>query len=351
MISRICLTKGICHILVTLSFLMCSSFVMAENKSSSVGEVFKEIPTLHCLGVRWKIMGDQNKNAVIKVHYRKGKEKWLEAMPLFRTMPSPHGSNRSKLHTVPGGWMFAGSIFNLTPDTEYEVKLNLEDPDGGKAEKTMKMKTWTEPLEPKGMKKIYVVPGAGGGEGTKGAPFLGIVAAMASAKPGTLLILKAGKYSAFGSRASGQEGKPIIIRGSAKGETIIDGGGKSCVDIYNKKHIWFESLDFRNAKYGINGNLASNIIIRRCTFRKVVCGFNSEKGGYNRSRRHFIVDNEYTGSTKWPRSKGIEAICFVQATGGGHVIAYNRIQNAGDGVHGKFYQKTEGWNIFLLKLI
>ena len=33
------------------------------------------------------------------------------------------------------GWLFAGSIFFLQPDTAYELKLNLVDPDGGSAER------------------------------------------------------------------------------------------------------------------------------------------------------------------------------------------------------------------------
>jgi hypothetical protein len=50
----------------------------AENASSPLSEVFKELPTPHCLGVRWKIKGDANKNALIEVQYRKHGPSFLE---------------------------------------------------------------------------------------------------------------------------------------------------------------------------------------------------------------------------------------------------------------------------------
>ena len=124
-----------------------------ENDSKSGGEVFEELPTLHCLGVRWAILGDQNKNAVVKVSYKEIKSTtWLEGFPLMRTLPNPHTENQSSIHTVKDGWMFAGSIVGLIPNTEYDVKLNLVDPDGGNIVKQIKMKTWTEPIAPKDLK-------------------------------------------------------------------------------------------------------------------------------------------------------------------------------------------------------
>ncbi len=60
----------------------------------------------------------------------------------------------------------------------------------GKAEETLKMTTYTEPVEPKGMTEKYVVPGNGGGKGTKSDPFKGLDAAVAAAQPGTLFLLR-----------------------------------------------------------------------------------------------------------------------------------------------------------------
>lgn len=323
-----------------LAVLSVAAVARAEDTSAPIDEPFAEHPTLHCLGTRWKIRGDANQNAEIAVSYRKaGDADWKQGYPLFRTKPNPHPENKSAVHTVQGGWMFAGSVFGLTPDTEYEVKLNLKDPDGGEAEKILKMKTWKEPEEPKGMTVLHVQPGEGGGTGTEADPFKGSAAALAAAKPGTLFLFHKGTYQPFGVGVNGEEGKPIIFRGAGDGEAIIDGGGDfdgkgQLVGAKDRKHLWFEDLTLQGAHYAINANGSSNFVIRRCKFRKAGKGFNCQNGGYNQSVRHFIVDNDIIGPTTWPRTKGIESYCFTYMSGGGHVVAYNRMYNVGDAMHG-----------------
>ncbi len=58
-------------------------------------------------------------------------------MPLFRV---PAGEN------VKFSWKnkHSGSVFNLNHDTEYEIKLQLKDPDGGVAEKFLE--EYTRPV-------------------------------------------------------------------------------------------------------------------------------------------------------------------------------------------------------------
>lgn len=139
---------------------LCGAAMGQQENASRPGEVHVEPPTLHCVSVRWPVTGDRNRNAVVEVQYRKrGRRQWKQGYPLFRTMPSPQPETRSKEHTVAGGWMFAGSIVDLTPDTAYEVKLRLRDPDGAAAEKTLTVKTYAEPAVPAGMVAKHVVPG------------------------------------------------------------------------------------------------------------------------------------------------------------------------------------------------
>ena len=54
--------------------------------------------------------------------------------------------------------LFAGSILDLEPGTEYEVKLTLKDPDGGNAEKILTAKTRSEPVAFEGGRKLHVYP-------------------------------------------------------------------------------------------------------------------------------------------------------------------------------------------------
>jgi hypothetical protein len=318
-----------------------------ENASSPSGEVFKELPTLHCLGMRWAIKGDANQNATIEVRYRQtGTDEWKNGFPLFRTRPNTHASNMSKIHTVAGGWMFAGSIVGLEQDTEYEVKLNLKDPDGGEAEQTVKMKTWAEPKEPPDMTVKHVVPGNGGGSGTEADPYKGLQAADAAAQPGTLFLLRTGTYvkdqcpeNTWTITQSGAPGKPIIYRAAGDGDVLLDGGGDSktpgrAVSANKIKQVWFEGVIFQGREYAIVAHEGSNWVIRRCRFRNMTKGFTAHNGGYDVSQYFFIVDNVFEGPTTWPRSKGIEPYGATKISGAGHIIAYNYFHNLGDATHG-----------------
>src|SRR5439155_1028892 len=75
------------------------------------------------LGVRLLISGDDNHNAQVAVRYRAATAtEWRVAMPLFRVHPESVVGR-----TVPE--QFAGSIFDLSPGTTYEIELHATDPD------------------------------------------------------------------------------------------------------------------------------------------------------------------------------------------------------------------------------
>src|SRR5262245_37039398 len=82
-------------------------------------------PPLVALGISVPITGDDNFNASVAVRYRvAGTTAWRDAMPLLHI----HAEAVVGL-TVPP--QFAGSIFDLLPDTMYEIELHAIDPDGG----------------------------------------------------------------------------------------------------------------------------------------------------------------------------------------------------------------------------
>src|SRR5580704_4176633 len=129
----------------------------AQN-STTAGEFTAEPPTLVSLGFEWRITGDDNRNAKVEASFRKrGESTWRPALPLMRlqreeigTAPGPNSANdpaRYPLFRYTAANMFAGSILNLDPGTEYECRFVLSDPDGvkGKAEKTVFARTRQEP--------------------------------------------------------------------------------------------------------------------------------------------------------------------------------------------------------------
>src|SRR5262245_30156587 len=107
--------------------------------ATSPGEVATPYPTLLNLAVEWQIDGDDNLNGVVSVRYRAvGQAAWRQALPLRRV---PAGKSRPPATEYSWKNRHAGSIFDLQPDTEYEIHLQLVDPDGGSAERMVRART------------------------------------------------------------------------------------------------------------------------------------------------------------------------------------------------------------------
>lgn len=314
----------------------------AENAATPVGEPVLEPATLHCLGAYWIIRGDDNKNAQVEVAYRPaGAAQWKTAMPLFRVQKGAHKDEKGQSHlTVPDdAWLFAGSVVLLAPDTAYELRLTLTDPDGGNAHKLLAAHTIAEPVAPANAPQRHVVPGAGGGTGTAADPYKGLAAAQANARPGDLFLLHAGDYEGtFTADKSGEPGRPIIWRGAGDGEAIIDGQGKAAqrpgraVSATNIHDVWFEKLTLRNADYALVGHNSARLVIRRCHMHDVEFGITCTNNSTDRVQGFFISDNVIEGPSTWPRTKGIEDARGIQMTGQGHVVCFNRIRGFGDAV-------------------
>ncbi|HEX2113774.1 MAG TPA: right-handed parallel beta-helix repeat-containing protein, partial [Alphaproteobacteria bacterium] len=303
------------------------------------GAIAAEPATPTALGVRWPVVGDRNLNAAIAVAYRKvGEQTWAEGYPLFRTF----NDRVSPDNVVQDGHLFAGSIVDLAPDTEYEVRLSLEDPDGGSIARTLKMRTAAIPRLPANLQRRHVVPLAAGqapgGSGTESDPYRGLRAALQRAQPGDLLLLASGTYAdgPYALAASGTPDRPIVLQGRADGSAVLDGrGGEILLDASGRAHWWFDRLGFRNAGTLLKADRASHIRVTRNRFDFTKLAFSARTAIYRESVGIYVTDNVFVGSTRWPRTRetGIEEIYAVTVTGSGHVVAYNLIQNAGDGVH------------------
>ena len=94
------------------------------------GEFVVDHPTLINLGFEWVIQGDDNRNANVDVSCRKqGETVWKQGLPLLRL----HGERiyqTDGVFNVISPNMFAGSILDLEPDTGYEARFVMSDPDG-----------------------------------------------------------------------------------------------------------------------------------------------------------------------------------------------------------------------------
>jgi hypothetical protein len=110
--------------------------------------------------------------------------------------------------------------------------------------------------------------------------------------------------------------------------------------------VWLERLTLRRARYLFVGHSGSHFVVRRCRLEVVGTGITAINGGYAESRGFVITDNVFQGPSRWPRSQGIEEVNGVSITGAGHVVAYNRMSNLGDGVHGTGHGRLSASDIY-----
>jgi Right handed beta helix region len=297
---------------------------------------------MHSLGAYWIVKGDDNQNASVRLEYRQaGTPNWHSGAPFIRVERRAHTGGRygSQLQVPDDGWLFAGSVLLLEPGTAYELRLTLADPDGMEVTRTLHTQTRSEPRAPASARRRHVVPGAGGGTGSPDDPFKGLAAAQQAAAPGDLFLLHPGVYEeAFTITRSGDDGRPIVWRGSSDGEAIIDPKGAAAqtpakaISATRAHDVWFENLTIRNATYGIEFNDASRLVIRRCHVYHVEYGLAETRDPQGVANDHFISDNLIEGPSTWPRTKGIENARGIQLTGQGHEVCYNRIRGFADAI-------------------
>src|SRR6478736_5494138 len=191
---------------IILSLLLFTVALEAASRTTS-GEFITERPTLVSLGFEWHIDGDDNHNAAVSVFYRKkGEQAWKEGLPLLRLDHERINENALQ-YIVPN--MFAGSIFDLEPGTDYECRLVLADPDGvdGKAENIVAVHTRPEPKPAAGGNVYHVYPPGFSGQKQQPA-FTGLLGAYYTGssgadyfnaypprvKPGDTILVHAGVY-------------------------------------------------------------------------------------------------------------------------------------------------------------
>lgn len=285
-------------------------------------------PTIENLGFRWYVEGDSNRNASVAVAFRKkGSAEWKKALPMLRVH---HEVSDQKYGPYRTGNLFAGSVLFLEPGTAYEVRFTMSDPDGG-APGEPKIVVAATRAEPRAF---------AGGRTIETNPEKGLMAAYEEARPGEVILVGAGIYKGpFDMRKSGTAEKPIVFRGPADGEAVLEGegvGGSSrIVTLNGTNHLYFERLTFRKAQmaiYAAKPGGAEGLVVRGCRIHDVVYGINT---GCPNSKDWYIADNEIVGinPTWYPRpdetymSPGHTG---VNVYGRGHVICYNRITRFSD---------------------
>jgi hypothetical protein len=367
------------------------------------GELVIDHPTLINLGFEWIVQGDSNRNAQVAVSYRKpGDTQWKQGLPLLRLQGERIYQKDSWDIVSPN--MFAGSILDLEPDTAYEARFVMSDPDGiagssaKTATKTVTVRTRPEPKPYAGGKVYHVYPQTY--KGTKLEPaFEGVMCAYkyvcgggdttTTARPrvgpGDTILVHAGLYKyhaefygpdrsvnvtspyegTYYLTASGTADKPIVIKGAGDGEVIFDGNGN--FNLFNVKaanYNYIEGVTIRNTDIAIWAGTqfiagSKGLTVKKCRFENVGLGVFSN---YSGSSDFYIADNYFFGrddpdrmigwsGNYWAQFKGVDGQAFpptmasyvaVKVYGPGHVVAYNYVANFHDGIDVETYGNPDG---------
>jgi hypothetical protein len=375
------------------------------------GDFTVEPATLVSLGFEWKISGDDNRNASVDVTYRKlGDSQWRKSLPLMRQQreqigvaPGPGAATdaepRFPLFKYTAANMFTGSVLNLDPDTSYECRFTLADPDGvsGASTKTVTVRTRKEPMPAEGGKTYHVYP-VDWNKPKQQPAFTGLMAAyyMGSAhfdyenafpprvQPGDVILVHAGLYVgdrqhymngaprpgylALGNlfdgtyylTQSGTEEKPIVIKAAGDGEVIFDGAGcQTFFNLMGANYNYFEGITFRNTNVafllGIKGIAGSSGFTLKHS--KIYDVGRVVQADWSGSKNFYIADNimigrhdpnkmmSWTGAI-WSKFPDYPELLLseyaVKVYGQGHVVAYNYVAHWHDGIDIATYGTPDG---------
>jgi hypothetical protein len=368
------------------------------------GELVVDHPTLINLGFEWVVQGDDNRNAQVQVSYRKqGDTQWKQGLPLLR-LQGERIYQADGVFNVVSPNMFAGSILDLEPDTGYEARFILSDPDGlagqtGKAvTRSVSVRTRAEPKPYAGGRVFHVYPPGYNGPRSEPA-FDGLMCAYnyycgggdtvtagrPRVKPGDTILIHAGLYryradlytgdrsinattpveGTYYLSASGTAERPIVIKAAGDGDVIFDGNGN--FNLFNVKaanYNYFEDVIIRNTEIGIWAGTqfiagSKGLTVKHCRFENVNLGIFTN---YSGSSDFYIADSSFFGrddSTHllgwigafWAQFNGVDGQIFppvlasytaVRLYGPGHVVAYNHIANFHDGIDIETYGNPDG---------
>jgi hypothetical protein len=379
---------------------------LEEGNGVKPGMFVVEPPTLISLGFEWYVEGDRNHTATVEVSYRKKAENvWENALPLLRINKeeSIFSFLNNRIDYVTPN-MFAGSILDLEPDTEYECKFRMLDPDGvdgnenDHLERMVIVRTRPEPKLYQGGRVYHVYPRDY--EGPKEEPaFANLMAAYYTGwceadwwnvapprvQPGDTILVHAGLYvddpTFYGADiwergtgtpiggtyyliAKGTPEKPIAIKAAGDGEVIFDGNGNwNLFNLLAADYHYFESLTIRNTGIAflaghkkITGS--SGLTVKRCRFENIGRGIYTDWGG---SKDFYIADSVFIGrhdpnalhgwtnlpprNSYYPYEKCLSEYA-VKIAGSGHVVCHNYVANFHDGIDHATYGVPEGYPPF-----
>lgn len=282
-----------------------------STQAAIPGVVSLPAPTRHHLSIEWPVEGDANHNGTVHVRFRAlGAPTWRQGMPLRRI---PAGSNPS----VGRSWgnRHSGSLFGLTPDTDYEIELTLVDPDGGGTQRLVQAKTLAIPQPASDGVLRIATPAT-------------LASVLGQAQAGDIVELAAGTYAGFQLNRDGTADRPLTLRGTPG--AVIEGE----LGLFFRAHWILQSLTVHGR---IRFNGSNDIAILDCTVHaRSNVGNGDGIVSFLRAERAYIAGNTVIGTTLWTESafgaNGANLGEGIVVTGPGHSIIGNTVRGFRDGI-------------------
>jgi hypothetical protein len=293
---------------------LCCVHAFASD-ATIAGAASSPYPTITNLSLEWLVDDDDNRNGVVQVRFRAaGDTEWRQGLPLLRV---PAGQNMDT--RPPRAWAnkHSGSIFDLRPDTEYEVELTLADPDGGSTERVLRVRT-------------RPVPGPARDSRLRRATPATIRSVAADALPGDIVTLEAGDYGELTVERDGTGNRPIVFRSAKPGAARFTG-----VSLRSRRHVQVEGLHVDGTVDLLGGE---DLAVRRCVVHADYGIVAKQTPGV---RNSYIADNVVRGRMPWDSihmghlaadGKPANVGEGIEITGPGNVICHNDVQGFRDAI-------------------
>jgi len=303
-------------IILSVAGFLAPSEVLAANNTTA-GTPVSPYPTLINLSIEWPISGDSNNNGLVTVRYRKtGTTPWMIGLPLRRV---PAGEFSA---TIKWANKHSGSLFDLLPNTSYEIELTLTDTDnsGGDIVQTISATTRAEPVAPQSATIVSV-------------DTMTFSTAATNAMPGTILEMADGDYSGFTVSVNGNNGTPIVFRAKNPGKVTVNGD----IILNGRSYVFIEGLIVKGT---IKLNSSEGIVVRGSTIDLRGSPITPPKQGIvsygSGVINGYFADNVVLGPVTWANNSlgvnGANGGDGIELTGPGNVIAYNYVKGFRDAI-------------------
>jgi hypothetical protein len=265
-----------------------------EVASQSSLSIAFERATPEQIGIHIPLPPGTPANATATVRYRRATEvDWRTGHPLLRIVPA-WNLDDAPVRPVDA---FAGTIFDLSPGTAYDVEVTIAAPPG--APQVLRTVVSTRALPP-----------ASGAANVHATPLSDLQAVFNALKPGDVLELSAGVYvvDRLYLNVSGTANAPITIRGANRDLVVLrDADGGAVLQFQQASHVVVEDLTLEGTGVdsGVNASSAgvsfwSETRPEYVTFRRlVVRGVDVGIAAWSTVKSVLVYDCVLRGNNLW----------------------------------------------------